>query len=294
MSSRWFNGLVVLFWLSTMAWLVVAKILPSLLTGEPPSYKKIVLAAEETPEPVAWDMFWDDEPIGHASSSLVRQPDGMVEIESHVRVRNLPLAEVTPPWMSHMLRLLEGDEVVLDLLAESVFTIDPLGRLASFRGKLGMPDGVTLMNVQGVVQEDQLKVTVRADQIVHSTEVFLPGDALVGDAFSPRDRLPDLHAGQTWTVPVFSPFQPPTSPMEVLQASVERRDYIVHNGAAVDCWLVVYREESGGAPQDAQQVRGRVWVQPDGIVLKQEMTMFDHCLVFVRAAPRAADEAAAP
>ncbi|MGE0606549.1 MAG: hypothetical protein AB7O62_05420 [Pirellulales bacterium] len=285
MSPRWFNGLVVLFWLSTMSWLVVAKILPSLLTGEPPSYKRIVLAADETPPSVAWDMFWDEAPIGHARSQMIRQPDGMTEIESHVRIESLPLAELTPPWMSHVLRLLEGDDIVLDLLAESSFAIDPLGHLASFRAKLDTPDGLTLMNMQGVVNEDRLKVTVRADQLVHSTEMFLPADALVGDAFSPREQLPNLHIGQTWTVPVFSPFQPPTSPMEVLRASVERQEFLVHGQTAVQCWLVVYRADNGGTSKAAQAARGRVWVRTDGMVLKQEMLMFEHRLTFVRAEP---------
>jgi hypothetical protein len=35
MGSRWFNTLVVLVWLTTTTWLVVAKVVPPLKRGDP-------------------------------------------------------------------------------------------------------------------------------------------------------------------------------------------------------------------------------------------------------------------
>jgi len=42
MSSRWFNVLLGAFWLATMSWLVVAKVLLPLLRGDPPNYQTIL------------------------------------------------------------------------------------------------------------------------------------------------------------------------------------------------------------------------------------------------------------
>ena len=38
MGNHPFNVIVVLFWLATMSWLIVAKVLPPMRVGEPPSY----------------------------------------------------------------------------------------------------------------------------------------------------------------------------------------------------------------------------------------------------------------
>lgn len=292
MSPRWLNLLVVAFWLATMTWLVVVKIVPTLLLGEPPSYKKLVAEADHSPPPpVAWDIYWDDEPIGKADSQTIRQSDGMTDIESHVHIEELPLAELAPPGVSQILRLLDEDDVILNVKAESIFSIDPLGNLASFRSVLGTMETPKLVTMQGVVDSGHMKVTVRSGGTVHSTEMFVPGNVLVGDALSPRDRLPDLHAGQTWTVPVYSPFQPTDSPMEILRAEVEPLRLIEHDGEMVAVWLVVYRADGDGRSRQSQTPRGQVWVRRDGMVLKQEMTLYSHRLAFVRVERVAVEEA---
>jgi hypothetical protein len=137
-------------------------------------------------------------------------------------------------------------------------------------------------------------VTVRSGKFVYTTQSFLPTDALVGDVLSPRDRLPGLRVGQTWTVPVYSPFRPATSPMEILQASVERETRLTHAGVSTPVLLVIYRAETGST--GSQVLRGRVWVDRDGLVLKQEMRFQDSRLTFERmeAAPPEDQEESGP
>jgi hypothetical protein len=112
--------------------------------------------------------------------------------------------------------------------------------------------------------------------------VYLPQDALVGDALSPQTRLPKLRVGQTWTVPVYSPFRPPRCPLEILQATVERNEGITWNGRKVEAWLVVYSSDPGAGLDSAKTSRGKLWVRHDGTVLKQELMILSSRLSFVR------------
>ena len=53
MEQRWSNVVIVLFWLATMTWLVVEKVLPGLQQGEPPNIRSVYAAADREPQ-VGW------------------------------------------------------------------------------------------------------------------------------------------------------------------------------------------------------------------------------------------------
>jgi hypothetical protein len=76
--------------------------------------------------------------------------------------------------------------------------------------------------------------------------------------------------------------------MEVLEATVERQEPIVWNGESVNALVVVYRSDAGmslvGEP------RGKLWVRGDGLVLRQEVAMFNSHLEFTRLGLEAARE----
>src|SRR5262249_45368767 len=75
-------------------------------------------------------------------------------------------------------------------------------------------------------------------------------------------------------------FRPFDNPMEILQATVEEGTSVRWNGEQHSALLVVYRVDSGSGTHSDQ--RGRMWVRSDGLVLKQEVTLFNSHLLFVR------------
>ncbi|HEV3417256.1 MAG TPA: hypothetical protein VG056_10595, partial [Pirellulales bacterium] len=136
--------------------------------------------------------------------------------------------------------------------------------------------------MEGTIEGSQLKLRVDAGGANYSTERYMPRDALIGDELSPQARMPGLHLGQVWTVPVYNPLRPPDSPMEILQASVEGRETLMWNGSGVNTLLVVYRSDSGSTYGASRAPRGKMWVDDSGTVLRQEMDLLGSKLAFVR------------
>ncbi|HVA45545.1 MAG TPA: hypothetical protein VNH11_04090 [Pirellulales bacterium] len=302
MYSRWFNVVVVGFWLLTMSWLVGVKILPSLAVGDPPTYRTILADRKDRDAPLSWTISLNDVPIGWAEARNRMLDNGVTEMRSHVRIRRLPLAEITPGWMNSLLKLLAGSrewsELELAVDAQSSLEIDPLGRPIGFysRALLGdegsLPDdsrldsqivpGTVQVTIQGVIDGTQLKLKVRTGQLVYNTTAYLPPKALVSDALSPQGRLPDLKVGQSWTMPVYSPLRPPTAPMEMLSAKVERRELMLWREQMVDAFVVVFRSDPGAELSSNQAAKAKAWVRADGTVLKQEITLMSSRLTFER------------
>ena len=283
MYSRWFNLTVVVLWLSTMSWLVWEKVIPPLREGEPPSYQTIVQAQKENPL-VGWKMLLNGRQLGWALSEALTLENDLTEIHSQVHFDQLPLRELIPRWLRVLLPPISEHSLQSNLRmnTQSTLTIDPLGRLTSFRSTVKIDPLDEAIKMQGTVEGTQLKVTVSSSEFSHSTEAYLPEDALVADAFSPLTQLPDLHEGQTWPVPVYSPLRPPGKPMEILVATVERIEPLNWNGRAEDTWLVVYRRDSGFGLGSRKTPRGRLWVRRDGTVLKQQVMLLDFTMTFVR------------
>lgn len=302
MSSRPFNALVAIFWVATTSWLLREKILPPLLIGEPPSYRTILQEPTALGVPVSWKMYLDDEPLGWATSTTTRQPDGVTEIRSRVHVARLPLAELTPSWLKSIISSLEDapDLAELTLAVDAVgsLDIDPLGRPIGFfstatigerqapRRDEEIVDGPGFkVSVRGTIEGNELKLTAKSGDFVYTTTMYLAADALLGDALSPQVRLPDLRVGQSWTMPVYSPLRPPTSPLEILQATVERQEKIRWNESLVPAMVVVFRGVPGSGLTNGQQVRARAWVGPDGNVLEHEIRLLSSRLSFERLPP---------
>lgn len=279
MSTVWYNTTVVAFWLTTMTWLVWTKVLPPLLTGTPPTYSAIL--ARHTDDKIAWDLYWDNRPVGEARSETRALDDGVTLIRSVVNFENLPLAKLSPLRIKALTQLLGGEERLISMSAEAKFEIDPLGRLLAFESSFGrglLPDPVIVL---GTVVGAQLNINVRAGEFGYKTAMHLPTDRPIGDTFSPQGRLPGLRLGQKWTEPVYSPFSPPGRPLDLLRVEVARHDYLVWNGEIRKTLLVVYQNE-GDQPGDERRARGRVWVLPDGSVIQQEAAVGDSRLRFVR------------
>jgi len=281
MNSTWYNVAVVLLWLATMSWLISQKVVPALLVGEPPSYRTIVEAQQEEPA-VGWAMTWNDRRVGWAMNTTASLPNDLTEVRSLVHFDDLPLEEMTPPWLRSLLLPEEGLSIQLQMEAKSKLIFDPLERLSQFESSLGFQGMEDVIKVRGSLDGTQLQVSVHSGDFTYDTELLLPRGALLNDALSPQTQLPGLREGQSWNVEIYSPFRAPNSPVEILQATVEGTEPIVWRGRMVDARVVVYRTEPGVGTGRARSPRGKLWVRDDGTVLKQQVTVLDSVMTFVR------------
>jgi len=289
MPSRPVSIVIWLFWLSTMSWLVVAKVLPPLRTGDPPDYRSILPAGRLDP-PSAWSITINGRLLGWAASAVQRRKDGMAEMHSRVYFEELPIDEIAPGWLGAVVKPILRSSGPLDMDANSRLDIDPLGRLVGFESRMRVAGIRDALAIRGEIDGARLKLAVESGGYVSRSERYLSPRALVGDALSPQARLPGLRLGQTWTTPVYSPFRPPRSPVEILEATVERSERLVWEGHQTTTMVVVYRADSGSGALAARETRGKLWVRSDGLVLKQEVSLFNSRIRFDRLANPESDQ----
>lgn len=304
MFSRWYTIAVALFWMAAMGWLFQQKLLPPLLVGDPPNYRTILNEEVADDLPVSWDVFLNDRELGKAVTRIERQKENVAvsEIQSMVDLNDLPLREIAPAVFNLFSKLLGDDPNSVDsrisIHAESTLQVDPLGHPSSFRStiKLQPPAGESgrrsplaglnlSLSMRGQVVADQMEIKVKFGDFERQTEIYLPADALIGDALSPQNYLPDLRVGQTWTEPIYSPFRDPHDPMEVLHATVERKELTRWHDSLVHTMVVAYRGDPGRGMSGDQTVRAQAWVDKKGQVIKQEVLLPSARLQFIRSAP---------
>ena len=271
---------VVVFWLATMSWLVVTKVVPPLLIGDPPSYQRQVEHVLDTgTDQHGWDLFWNHAQVGWAGTRQTQLEDGNISFRTYVRLDEVPIEDIFPTILGNLL----GNDGVLSkhlhLEADTRIQVDPHGNLIDFDSGMKLA-GIPLY-MRGVVQGNQLKVSIPSLGTGHSSSTYLPADSMVGGVLSPQSQLHDLYVGQKWTQPVHSPFTPRGRAIEILQAEVEDEEVIRWNDRDVRTFRVVYRSDQGSGLNSA--VKGRMWVQADGTVLKQEMAVLSSKLTFVRS-----------
>ena len=127
MGNRIFVGVVMMLWLGTMSWLMVARILPPFFHGEPPTQGVLI-----RDEPTCWEIHFNGKRVGHAVSQAVPGALGTTEIHSRVLLENIEVKQLAPQWMGSLVRVL-GD-VSLDI--RSRFSLDSLKNLSQFNTKV--------------------------------------------------------------------------------------------------------------------------------------------------------------
>jgi len=288
MSSRWYTLAVVVLWLAAMSWLVQTKVVPRMAKGEPPGYQAILSGPAGIPEPpIGWRMSWNGRSLGWAVSTITRLPTQMTEVHSRLCFDHVSLDELLAAW-SRLLGSLGGlPSVRLRVEAESVVTLDPFGRLVEFDSALRAMPGQSLVRLRAAVEGNQLAVSLRLPGGAGDVnDLKIPwSEGILNDSLSPQMRLPPLHAGQHWTVPSYSPLHAvnPRHPIEILLVRVEESQAPwVWNGRSEETWVVVYRTEEGEGPANEKNVRTRLWVRPDGTVLRQRLYALGGELTFNR------------
>ena len=296
MYSRWFSTVVVLLWLSTMGWLVKEKVLPQLLLGDPPSHRSILEARRGEPA-VSWQLLCNHRNVGWAKSATARLPDGGTRIDNHVHFDDLPVDQFAPSWLRGIFNMVDGESksrqgkshlgkshsgITTDVAG--ALTIDGSNRLSRIDSTISFSPSGQEISMRGIVKDGKLKLNVRSLDILFKTQIPIDDDALLCDALSPTACLPGLYEGQTWTISVLTPLKYPNRPYGILQAKVEGFERINWNGRSTGAWLVVYRDNPGKSLSTDTRPRGKLWVRRDGVVLKQEMSILNSSITFVRLA----------
>ncbi|MCR4411803.1 MAG: hypothetical protein NUV77_05175 [Thermoguttaceae bacterium] len=289
MYSRWFDIAVVLLWLASMSWLVVEKVLPSLVVGEPPSQQRILAAQQDAPA-VGWDVLWNDRPIGWAVSLTEPLPDGMTEVKSLVHFNELRLAEMVPQLVQKLLGL-DQNTPDFQMEARSTLVFDSFGHLSRFESVVGFPPAAETLavKVRGQIDGAELRLAIHCPDFPPIEKTLKIGNAMLSDAMSPQSHLPGLREGQEWTVEVYSPLSQSSNPTEILHARVETRTPILWNDRQIDAWLVVFRGDPGSRFGSEGDMRGKMWVSREGVVLKQQVTILRSSMTFVRLSDRKAE-----
>ncbi len=280
MHSRWYNVTVVALWLASMSWLLADKVLPPLLTGQPPNYRAI-LAAQEENKPVGWKLSLNQHPLGWAVSVTQKYPDNTAEIRSRVMLEQLPLDELVSGLLGEILRRSQVLRGSLHMDAQSNLLLDAQGKLKTFDSLVHLEPLGEVIRLEGAIEGPQMSLSVRAGGSWERKELYFPTDGLLGDEMSPQVCLPNLHMGRSWKVPSINPLRP-NNPVELLEAKVEALEPLAWNGQTEDVWLVVIRPEAGASMGFRRAERGRLWVRRDGTVLKQQTAFFNALLTFER------------
>jgi len=296
MGNRWFHIAVGVCWLISMSWLVVVKVLPPLIGGDPPDYRAVLPQKAGETSVATWDIYWNDSDIGWATHEAKRSESGKTRVESIVHFEQLPIDRIATEFSGSMMllfqRLLSGRlNQRVDMEVASEIEFDAKGRMQQFRSKVHLGSLRDFIWLDGVIDDGALELTASTPSQFYGTDdakreiyrrrVELPENALATDAFSPHPRLPNLRLGQTWTFCTYRPLSP-HAPNAIIEAKVERAEPFLWCGKTVPTFVVVYREDAGAAVSVSREPIGRLWVAEDGEVLKQELHYASLKFTFVR------------
>lgn len=281
MNSRWFNISVFALWLTTMSWLVVVKILPSLVVGDPPD-RVATLAAQTKDELVAYEVRWQEQRVGDALIRADRMASGATLIDGRIHFEHLPVRRLLPRALLKLLGLDGSVPEAIALDAKNQVLFHANGQLQRFDSTVTLAPDVSTIRVEGFVAGDILILSIRSAGATYETRRPLPQKAVVNNGLMPQSRMPGLHEGRKWTVEVYSPLRPSTDPMEIMQAKVVGRDLITWGGKVENAWLVVYRGDPGSDVTRAGKEHAWLWVRDDGVVLQHRIAVLDSTLTFVR------------
>jgi hypothetical protein len=273
MGNRIFVGVVVLLWMGTMSWLMVARILPPFFNGEPPGHGTIVRDA-----PVCWDIEHDGELVGHAVSKAVPGALGSTEIHSRVQLEGLDVRKLAPQWMSTIVRGIGS----ISLDTRSRITIDSFGSLSSFETRIRLNDLPLVMKVAGRVDGPNLVLKITSGDVTHTTRYPVPKNSLLASELIPEPKLLQVYVGRKWQQEIYSPFRPPSDSLEVLQAEVVEESWFDRRGERTRAKKIEFRAMSPAGVAADNTLRAVLWVGDDGTVLRQDLHLMDTKLRFER------------
>lgn len=273
MGNRIFVAVVVLLWAGTMSWLMVARILPPFFQGEPPAHGVLV-----RDEPICWRIEYAERPVGYAFSQAVSGALGTTEVHSRVLLEGIDIRQLAPQWMGSLVRGL--GEISLD--TRTTVVLDSLGNLSSFDTRVWLNDLPLVMKMQGRVDGAELVLKIQSGDVSHEVSYPVPSQGLLASELTPEPKLLQVYVGRTWQQQVFSPFWPPGSSMEIMQAEVVEEGYVEQRGERTRARTIEYRSLSAVGVATDNTLRAVVWVADDGTVLRQDVYLMSAKLRFER------------
>lgn len=273
MGNRIFVAVVLLLWAATMSWLVVEKILPPFLSGEPPAH-----GATGQKSPICWQIEYAGRQVGYAVRQTVPGAQSTTEIHSRVLLENIPLKEMAPQWMGSIVDSL--GPIRLDSRMRLV--LDSLGSLASFDTKVHLNDVPLVVKVHGKVDGPELVLRFISGGVSHEARFPLPSAKQIDGEMIPEPKLLQIYVGRRWHVEMFSLFRPPNDSLTLLEAEVVAEESIHHAGRVIRTKRIEYRDLSAAGVAVEQTLRAAVWVADDGDVLRQDVYLMNAKLRFER------------
>src|SRR5688500_270029 len=251
MGNRIFVSVVVLLWMGTMSWLMVARILPPFFNGEPPGHGVLL-----RDEPVCWDIEHDGELVGQAVSKAV--PGALVTtgIQSRVILDGLEIRKLALQWMSTIVRGLGP----ISLDSSSRIVVDSLNSLSAFDTRVRLNDFPLVMKVSGRVDGPDLVLKITSGEVAHTARYPVPKKSLLASELIPEPKLLQVYVGRKWQQEIYSPFRPPSDSLEVLQAEVVEESWFDKNGERVRSRKIEFRAMSPAGVAADNTLRAVVWV----------------------------------
>jgi hypothetical protein len=273
MGNRIFIALVLLLWATTMSWLMVAKILPPFFSGEPPKR-----GALQQVEPVCWEIECNGKSVGYAVRQAVSGAQSTTEVLSRVLLRDIPLREMAPQWMSSVVEGL--GHIRLD--SRTRLTLDSFGNLSYFETKVQLNDLPLVVKVTGRVIDANLVLTFVAGGVSREARFPLPHSSMMDGELIPESKLLQVYVGRKWQTEMFSPFRPPGDALELLQAEVVAEKSIMVDGTSIRAKQIDYRTMSAAGVASGQTLRASAWVTDEGLVVRHDVYLMNTKLRFER------------
>lgn len=232
-------------------------ILPDLMIGLPPDLRTVARAEGQEPGPTRWSILVADDveelrAVGQVQTESRWTRDGWTRLASLAWFDSGALLKGTPLASP-------GNE---QIEVRSAFDVDKSGNLDAFRASVrlrGIKEDLVVLT--GQVRHNDLVIRATGPLPLMNWVRRFPYQPreLVQNELGPLDRLPGLRVGQRWESRVISPL---TGRVERVQVAVERTKIITWDGNPVTTLEVVTRMPPWTT---------RTWVQPDGMVLRQEV-----------------------
>ena len=252
MLSFRYNALIIAFWLATMSWLVVAKVLPPLLNGRAAQLADDCLCRGKSRQDDNGGRVGYLRSISERSaprnSSLHPMQDDVKELRSEVHFSGTAAGEHQP---------LAAGSLCADARrsAAQCRRSGPRRHSKSIRWD-GCWDSNRPWNwiccpsrftCRATSTRTQLRLTLRSGDFVYRTESFLPHDSLLTDALVAAIALPGLKVGSNLARPLVQSVSPAHASTGSARGGRRRRGTaVLARPSSSKPWSCVYYNEQGG------------------------------------------------